>query len=67
MTIRKPYPSIHIIAAVSNISFNLLVRKMVNLVFTVLAYATEVLPGVDDYCLKYINAYREGLFGLLKN
>jgi 5-methyltetrahydrofolate--homocysteine methyltransferase len=83
-TIRKKYPDIHIIAAVSNISFNLPVRKMVNLGFTVLAmnagldsaildptnrdmmgviYATEALLGQDDYCMEYISAYREGIFG----
>ncbi len=83
-TIRKQYPNIHIIAAVSNISFNLPVRKMVNLGFTVLAmnagldsaildptnrdmmgviYATEALLGLDDYCMEYISAYREGIFG----
>ena len=83
-TIREQYPDIHIIAAVSNISFNLPVRKMVNLGYTVLAmnagldsgisdptnrdmigliYATEALLGLDDYCMEYIGAYREGLFG----
>lgn len=83
-TIRKQYPDIHIIAAVSNISFNLPVRKMVNLGFTVLAmnagldsaildptnrdmmgviYATEALLGMDDYCMEYISAYRDGIFG----
>jgi 5-methyltetrahydrofolate--homocysteine methyltransferase len=83
-TIRKKYPDIHIIAAVSNISFNLPVRKMVNLGFTVLAmnagldsaildptnrdmmgviYATEALLGQDDYCMEYISAYRDGIFG----
>lgn len=83
-TIREQYPSIHITAAVSNISFNLPVRKMVNLGFTVLAmnagldsaildptnrdmigliYATEALLGLDDYCMEYISAYRDGMFG----
>ena len=83
-TIREQYPSIHITAAVSNISFNLPVRKMVNLGFTVLAmnagldsaildptnrdmmgviYATEALLGLDEYCMEYISAYREGIFG----
>lgn len=83
-TIRKKYPDIHITAAVSNISFNLPVRKMINLGFTVLAmnagldsaildptnrdmmgviYATEALLGMDDYCMEYISAYREGIFG----
>lgn len=82
-TVRKQYPDIHITAAVSNISFNLPMRKYVNLGFTVLAmnagldsaildptnrdmlgviYATEALLGMDDYCIEYIGAYREGLF-----
>ena len=87
-TIRERYDDIHITAAVSNISFNLPVRKMVNLGFTVLAmkagldsaildptnrdmmgviYATEALLGLDDYCMEYISAYREGLFGPRKD
>jgi len=87
-TVREQYPSIHITAAVSNISFNLPVRKMINLGFTVLAmnagldsaildptnrdmmgliYATDALRGNDDYCMEYIGAYREGLFGPVKN
>ncbi len=86
-TVRRKVPSIHITAAVSNISFNLPVRKMINLGFTVLAmnagldsaildptnrdlmgliYATEALLGLDDYCMEYISAYREGLFGPVK-
>ena len=86
-TVRAKYPTIHITAAVSNISFNLPVRKMINLGFTVLAmnagldsaildptnrdmmgliYATEALLGLDDYCMEYISAYREGLFGPIK-
>ena len=86
-TVRKKYPSIHITAAVSNISFNLPVRKMINLGFTVLAmnagldsaildptnrdmmgviYATEALLGLDDYCMEYIGAYRDGIFGPIK-
>ena len=86
-TVREKYPTIHITAAVSNISFNLPVRKMINLGFTVLAmnagldsaildptnrdmmgliFATEALLGMDDYCMEYISAYREGLFGPVK-
>ena len=83
-TIRRRYPSIHITAAVSNISFNLPVRRLLNLSFTVLAmnagldcaildptdrdltgiiFATEALLGRDEYCMEYIGAYRDGLFG----
>lgn len=86
-TVRSRYPNIHITAAVSNISFNLPVRKILNLGFTVLAmnagldsaildptnrdmmgliYATEALLGMDDYCMEYISAYREGRFGPVK-
>lgn len=82
--IKKQYPSIHITGAVSNISFNLPVRKLVNQGFVVLAmqagmdsaildplnrdmmgmiYATEALLGQDDYCMEYIGAYRDGIFG----
>lgn len=87
-TVREKFPGIHITAAISNISFNLPVRKVINLGFTVLAmnagldsaildptnrdimgiiYATEALLGLDDYCMEYIGAYREGLFGPIKN
>jgi len=86
-TVRERYPDIHITAAISNISFNLPVRKMINLGFVVLAmnagldsgildptnrdmmgliYATEALLGQDDYCMEYISAYREGIFGPVK-
>lgn len=86
-TIREQYEDIHIIAAVSNISYNLPMRKLVNLGYTVLAmnagldsaildptnqtmsgviYATEALLGMDDYCMEYISAYRDGLFGPVK-
>ena len=86
-TVRAKYPTIHITAAISNISFNLPVRKMINLGFAVLAmnagldsaildptnrdmigliYATEALLRLDDYCMEYIGAYREGLFGPVK-
>lgn len=82
--IKAQYPAIHVTGAVSNISFNLPARKMVNMGFTVLAmnagmdsaildpinrelmgiiFATEALLGEDDYCMEYISAYREGIFG----
>ena len=86
-TIRKQYPTIHITAAISNISFNLPVRKLVNQGFIVLAmncgldsgildptnrdmlgliYATEALLGMDDFCMEYIGAYRDGIIGPVK-
>ena len=85
--IKAQYPTIHITGAVSNISFNLPVRKLVNQGFVVLAmnagmdsaildplnrdmmgmiFATEALLGMDDYCMEYIGAYRDGIFGPIK-
>lgn len=31
-----------------------------------LVYATQALKGEDDYCMTYISAYRDGIFGMLK-
>lgn len=56
-TIRNQYPTIHITAAVSNISFNLPVRKMVNLGFTVLA----MNAGLDSAILDPTNRDMIGL------
>lgn len=85
--IKTNYPDVHISGAISNISFNLPVRKLVNMGFAVLAinagmdsavmdptnrdllgiiYAAEALLGMDDYCMEYIGAYREDLFGPVK-
>lgn len=87
VTIREKYPTIHITGAVSNISFNLPARKLVNQAFVVLAmkagmdsavldplnkdmlgmiYAAEACLGLDEMCMEYISAYREGLFGQKK-
>ena len=86
-TIKEKYPAIHVTGAVSNISFNLPVRKVLNQAFLVLAmnagmdsavldptnrdmmgmmYATEAMLGLDDYCIEYISAYRDGIFGPVK-
>ncbi|SHH48703.1 5-methyltetrahydrofolate--homocysteine methyltransferase [Sporobacter termitidis DSM 10068] len=85
--IKSHYPKVHISGAVSNISFNLPVRKLVNQAFCVLAmnagmdsavldplnqdlmgmiYATEALLGMDEMCMEYIGAYRQGIFGQKK-
>jgi len=82
--IKKNYPKAHISGAISNISFNLPYRKIVNLAFAVLAmnagmdsavmdplnrdlrgaiYATDALLGEDYFCMEYINAFRDGIFG----
>jgi 5-methyltetrahydrofolate--homocysteine methyltransferase len=31
-----------------------------------LIYATEALLGQDEFCMEYIGAFREGLFGTQK-
>jgi len=31
-----------------------------------LIYATEALKGMDEFCIEYINGYREGLYGPVK-
>ncbi len=56
-TVRERYPAIHITAAVSNISFNLPVRKMINLGFTVLA----MNAGLDSAILDPTNRDMMGL------
>ena len=47
-TVRKLYPSIHITAAVSNISFNLPVRKLINYGFVVLAMNAGLESAIMD-------------------
>lgn len=85
--VKKAQPTIHVTGAVSNISFNLPVRRLLNQAFLVLAmnagmdsgvmdptnrdllgmvYATEAMLGMDEYCMEYIGAYREGKFGAAK-
>lgn len=47
-TVRGQYPSIHITAAVSNISFNLPVRKLINYGFLVLAMSAGLDSAIMD-------------------
>lgn len=86
--IKANYPKVHISGAVSNISFNLPYRKIINLAFAVMAinagmdsavldplnrdlrgaiYATEALMGEDFMCMEYIGAFRDGIFGPVKD
>jgi 5-methyltetrahydrofolate--homocysteine methyltransferase len=79
--IRVRYPGVHISAGVSNVSYGLPVRKLLNQVFLLLLMArgldaaivdpcdrqlmmsiqaAEALLGRDEYCVKYLRAYREG-------
>ena len=85
---KEHYPGVHLSGAISNISFNLPYRKIVNIAFAVMSvtagmdsavmdplnrdlrgaiYATEALKGEDDYCMEYIGAFREGIFGPIKD
>ena len=85
--IKEAYPTIHVIGAVSNISFGLPVRKMINIPFMILAMAagmdggildptnrdlygmllaTNALLGEDEYCMEYLEGYRDELFGPIK-
>ena len=62
-TIREQYPDIHITAAVSNISFNLPVRKLLNMGFTVLA----MNAGLDSAILDPTNRDMMGLIYATKH
>ena len=85
---KEHYPGVHLSGAISNISYNLPYRKIVNIAFAVLCvnagmssavldplnrdlrgaiYATEALKGDDFYCMEYISAFREGIFGPVKD
>ena len=85
---RERYPAAHRSGAISNISYNLPYRKIVNIAFAVTLvnagmssavldplnrdlrgaiYAAEALRGDDYYCMEYISAFREGIFGPVKN
>lgn len=84
--IKEAYPAIHITSGLSNISFGLPARKMINMPFLVLAmnagmdsaimdptnrdmngvlHGASALLGEDEFCLEYIEAYRDNLFGPL--
>lgn len=81
--IRKECPEIHIMGAVSNVSWHLPARPQINRAFAILGmqagmdclmldpedktmmglvYAADALLGRDEYCLGYIEAFRDGRF-----
>ena len=85
--VKKICPDIHLTSGLSNISFGLPVRKMINMAFMVLAmnagmdsaivdplnrdmmgviYATRALLGEDEFCVEYLGAYRDNIFGPTK-
>ena len=82
--IRARDKKVHIVCAISNISYNLPARALINQTFATLAiaagmdaailnpnnrdmlgaiYATEACMGLDEYCMEYIGAFREGRIG----
>ena len=82
-TIKKNYPNVHIACGLSNVSFGLPNRKLINQTFLVAAmaagmdgaildpldkklmafvYSSEALTGADDFCVTYLEKYREGMF-----
>jgi 5-methyltetrahydrofolate--homocysteine methyltransferase len=81
--IREKFPGIHTICGVSNVSFGLPYRKLLNAVYLVMLMsrgldsaiidpcdnhvsanlrAAEALLGADEFCMGYLEAYREGKF-----
>ncbi|MCL2150688.1 MAG: methyltetrahydrofolate cobalamin methyltransferase [Coriobacteriia bacterium] len=82
--IKAAHPTVHFTSGLSNISFGMPFRKVINTQFLCLAmaagmdsaimdpmskdmlatlFATDALLGNDEYCMEYLSAYREGLFG----
>lgn len=81
--IMKEFPGVHTACGLSNISYGLPARKMMNRTFLVMAIAkgldgaiidpldrsmiaaivtAEALAGKDDFCMKYLQAFRADLF-----
>jgi len=79
--VKAKFPEVHIMCGLSNISFGLPARKLVNQVFLVsamtagldgaildpldkklmsLLYAAEAVLGIDEYCVNYLEKFREG-------
>ena len=80
--IRSNLPDVHIVCGLSNSSFGLPNRALINRTFLTAAmtvgldaaimdpmnrelvatmYAAQAVLGVDDYCIEYLGAYRDGL------
>jgi 5-methyltetrahydrofolate--homocysteine methyltransferase len=79
--VREEYPGVHLACGLSNISFGLPNRKLINQAFLIAAMAAgldaaildpldkklmsflcvaEALLGQDEFCMDYLNRYREG-------
>lgn len=81
--IKQKYPKVHGICGLSNVSFGLPNRKILNQVFMIqtmtkgmdgyildpldktmmgFVFASQALLGKDEFCMKYLSRYRDGLF-----
>ena len=79
--VKEKFPEVHIMCGLSNVSFGLPARKIINQVFLICAmnagmdgaildpldkklmsfiYGAEAVLGLDEYCLNYLEKYREG-------
>ena len=80
--VKDNYPGVHVMCGLSNVSFGLPGRKIINQVFLVsmmcagmdgaildpldkklmsILYATEAVLGTDDFCINFLEKYREGI------
>ena len=81
--VKTEYPEVHIACGLSNVSFGLPQRKLINQTFLVAAMtagmdgaildpldnklmafvaAAEAVLGADEFCIEYLDKYRNGLF-----
>lgn len=81
--IHETYPAVHFCAGLSNVSYGLPQRTLLNRAFLALSiwqgldgaiidpldkgmmaslYATKAVAGLDEYCMEYMTAAREGQF-----
>ena len=79
-SVKEKFPEVHIMCGLSNISFGLPARKLINQVFMIsamnagmdgaildpldkklmsLLYACEAVLGLDEFCMNYLEKYRE--------
>ena len=79
--IMRDYPGVHTVCGLTNVSYGLPARKLINRSFLAAAVvmgldaaiidptdkqlfamlkAVELVTGKDDFCMEYINAFREG-------
>ncbi|WP_369018832.1 methyltetrahydrofolate cobalamin methyltransferase [Thermatribacter velox] len=80
-SIKDKFPKVKTVCGLSNVSFGLPNRRLLNRTFVVLClgfgldaaiidpldrelmasiYAAEALLGIDEFCMKYLSAFREG-------